>query len=205
MTFPDFPSFDKIMVIRHAEKPLTPDGLGQVASFGLLETGEHSQYGLTVRGWQRAGGLAILFAPEGAKFRPRSLMTPTTIFASAIGPRSWSRRMQLTIGPLQQKLGSDVAVNTNFLKGDEDQMVTTALKSAGAVLICWAHEGLPLIGARIFGRAQGIPKVWPEQRYDLVWVFDRRASPPGWNFQQVPQMLLAGDSADPIACTPTMP
>ena len=42
--------------------------------------------------------------------------------------------MQLTIGPLQQKLGSDVAVNTNFLKGDEDQMVTTALKSAGAVL-----------------------------------------------------------------------
>ena len=77
---------DKIMVIRHAEKPLTPNGLGQVASFGLLETGERSQYGLTVRGWQRAGGLAILFAPEGAKFRPRSLMTPTTIFASAIAP-----------------------------------------------------------------------------------------------------------------------
>ena len=189
---------EKVMIIRHGEKPLVPDGLGQIMPFGLLENGEHSKYGLTVRGWQRAGALAILFAPEGAKFRPSSLTTPNTIFASAIDPRSWSRRMQLTIGPLRQKLGPNIAVNTKFRKGEEEQMVAAALKCSGTVLICWAHEALPLIGAKILGKAEEIPSIWPEHRFDLVWVFDRRQDLPGWTFQQVPQMPLAGDSTEPL-------
>jgi hypothetical protein len=189
---------EKVMIIRHGEKPLVPDGLGQIMPFGLLENGEHSEYGLTVRGWQRAGALAILFAPEGAKFRPNSLTTPNTIFASAIGPHGWSQRMQLTIGPLRQKLGPNIAVNTDFRKGDEEQMVAAALRCSGTVLICWAHEALPPIGAKIFGGPEEIPSVWPEHRFDLVWVFDRCQDPPGWTFQQIPQMLLAGDSTEPI-------
>ena len=189
---------EKVMLIRHGEKPLIPDGLGQSAPFGSLENGEHSEYGLTVRGWQRAGALAVLFSAEGAKFRPQSLATPKTIFASAIGPHSWSRRMQLTIGPLQQKLGADVEVNTSFPKGEERQMVAAALQCSGTVLICWAHEALPLIAAEILGATEGIPAIWPERRYDLVWVFERRSSDPGWTFQQAPQMLLAGDSTQLI-------
>lgn len=190
---------EKVMIVRHGEKPLVPDGLRQIMPFGFLEDGEQSKYGLTIRGWQRAGALAILFGPEGAKFRPKQLTTPNAIFASAIGPHSWSRRMQLTIRPLQQKLGPTVVVNTSFHKGEEERMVESALQCSGNVLICWAHEALPLIAAKICGTAKGIPSAWPEHRFDLVWVFDRLPQTAQWSFQQVPQDLLASDSADPIS------
>lgn len=190
---------EKLMIIRHAEKPLHPDGLGQNLPHGNLENGKHSEYGLTVRGWQRAGALAVLFGPEGEKFRSESLATPNAVFASGLGPHSWSRRMQLTVGPLCQKLGPPAAANTSFLKGQEVQMVSAALECSGNVLICWAHEALPLIAALILGTTEGIPTAWPARRFDLVWVFDRTSSPPGWTFQQIPQMILAGDSTEPIA------
>jgi hypothetical protein len=138
---------ETVMIIRHAEKPLVSDGLGQIMPFGLLENGRHCKYGLTVRGWQRAGALATLFAPKGAQLRSAQLSTPNVIFASAIGQHSWSRRMQLTIAPLQQKLEPDITVNTTFPKGDEERMVEAALRCSGNVLICWAHESLPLIAA----------------------------------------------------------
>ncbi len=189
---------EKVMIIRHAEKPLVPDGLGQVIPFGLLENGEHSKYGLTVRGWQRAGALATLFAPEGAKFRSAQLATPNAIFASAISSHSWSRRMQLTIAPLQQKLGPAAVVNTSFPKGEEERMVETALRCSGNVLVCWAHDALPMIAARIVGAEKDVPSLWPENRFDLVWVFDRLSGSLGWSFKQVPQLLLRGDSTDLI-------
>lgn len=190
---------EKIMIIRHGEKPdEAPLGLRGVAPPGIVESGEHSRYGLTVRGWQRAGALAVLFAPEAAAFRPKSLSTPNTIFASAIGPHSWSRRMQLTIEPLRQKLGQSVVVNTIFFKGDEERMINAALACSGNVLICWAHETLPRIGVKILGTATGIPPIWPDHRYDLVWVFDWRSAPAGWSFLQVPQLLLSGDSSNPL-------
>ena len=107
--------------------------------------------------------------------------------------------MQLTIGPLHEKLGSAVVVDTSFSKGEEDQMVEAALKSRGNVLICWAHEALPHIAAKILGRTEDVPSIWPENRYDLVWVFDQRPSLAGWTFQQVPQLLLSGDSTESLA------
>jgi hypothetical protein len=106
--------------------------------------------------------------------------------------------MQLTIRPLHQRLGAAVTVNTDFLKGEEERMVETALRCSGNILICWAHEALPSIAANMYGTAKGIPSVWPEHRFDLVWVFDRLRGSPGWSFQQVSQMLLAGDLTDPI-------
>ena len=39
-----------------------------------------------------------------------------------------------------------------------------------------------------------IPFEWPEDRFDLVWVFDRHSRKPA--FKQVPQLLLAGDEAE---------
>jgi hypothetical protein len=32
----------------------------------------------------------------------------------------------------------------------------------------------------------------------MVWVFDRQQTGTGWDFTQVPQLLLAGDSKEPI-------
>ncbi len=191
---------DKLMLIRHAEKPTAPDSPGVVTSYGLLESGEHSVYGLTVRGWQRAGALAMLFGPEGAGFRPESLVTPQIIFASGIGPHSRTLRMQQTIAPLREKLGTAASINFEYKKGEEEAMVEAALHSAAFnVLICWSHEGIPLIAAKILGEANQAPQAWPEERYDLVWVFDRSPGARNWTFHQVPQMLLSGDSIDIIS------
>lgn len=188
----------KVMLIRHGEKPRVPEVAGEATAFGLLENGERSDYGLTVRGWQRAGALAVFFSPEGAAFRPRSLATPDVIFASAIGPHSRSLRMQQTVGPLQRKLGSAVTINFDHKKGEEEAMVAAALQSKGHVLICWSHEGIPIIAAKILGATSAAPGVWPEDRYDLVWVFDRQAESLAWGLRQEPQMLLADDCPDLI-------
>ena len=68
----------------------------------------------------------------------------------------------------------------------------------GVVLIAWQHQDIPAIGAHLLAHsgASGIalPTSWPQDRYDLVWVFDRPAgSGPITAFTQVPQLLLAGD------------
>ncbi len=189
---------EKVMLIRHGEKPDIDAG-SCVPPFGLLEDGAQSRYGLTPRGWQRAGALALLFGPEGAAFRPKSLATPDVVFASAIGPHSRSLRMQQTIAPLQAKLGSSATINIDYLKQQETAMVAAALECEGNVLICWSHEGIPQIAKTILRVPIAAPMVWPEQRYDLVWVFDRPFGAPAWTFHQVPQMLLAGDSTELIS------
>jgi hypothetical protein len=50
---------NKIMVIRHAEKP---DDSGTV--FGVTTEGLQDPEELTVRGWQRAGALATFSHPQ---------------------------------------------------------------------------------------------------------------------------------------------
>jgi hypothetical protein len=42
-----------------------------------------------------------------------------------------------------------------------------------------------------------VPRDWPDDRFDVVWLFDRTDT--GWSFSQLPQLLLSGDSADPIS------
>jgi hypothetical protein len=186
----------KVMLIRHGEKPVvSPDGAG---SCGLLETGERSNHGLTVRGWQRAGALALFFGREGEGFRPPSLATPDRIFATATGPGSWSLRMQQTVAPLQQKLGSAVVLDTRYKKGEEEAMAAAAMQGGGNVLICWSHEGIPRIAREILGESNAAPNVWPEDRFDLVWVFDCKSGSRDWTFLQTPQLLLAGDRSEAI-------
>jgi hypothetical protein len=187
----------KVMLIRHAEKPMAAKSPGDVPSYGLLETGRPSDYGLTVMGWQRAGALAVLFGREGAWFRSPQLVTPDIIFATAVSPRSRSLRMQQTIASLREKLAPAVAVNLDYGKGEEEQMINAALQSEGNVLICWSHLTIPWIAARILGSPNRAPR-WPERRFDLIWVFDRQTEQE-WSFAQVPQMLLAGDRADVAA------
>ncbi|MGX7000321.1 hypothetical protein [Caballeronia sp. KNU42] len=48
----------KIMVIRHGEKPA-----GTTPPCGVTTEGEQDAQSLLVAGWTRAGALAVLFAP----------------------------------------------------------------------------------------------------------------------------------------------
>jgi hypothetical protein len=181
----------KIMVIRHAEKH---DDIGVIA--GVTVEGRPDPEDLTVRGWQRAGALIALFLPPEGVFVDRNLANPDAIFASGIGPHSKSQRPQNTVAPLAAKLG--LQLNTNHLKGEEVKLAADVLGRNGVVLIAWEHEAIPLIGNSILGNNTSCPQSWPENRFDLVWVFDQNGGSGGWNFNQVPQCLLAGDSNEPI-------
>jgi broad specificity phosphatase PhoE len=179
----------KIMVIRHAEKP---DGSG-----GVMPDGSTNPEALIPTGWQRAGALVRLFVPPDGHFADTRLASPGTVYASGVGHHSKSLRPQQTVTPLSAKLG--LRVNTDHPKGDEAALVQAATTIGGTVLIAWEHEAIPAIAELVLGSSQNVPQHWPDDRFDLVWVFDRPDGHGAWSFTQVPQVLLAGDRAAPIA------
>ena len=179
------------MLLRHAEKP-AKDG----APFGITRKGERSKESLEVRGWQRAGALANLFAPASDHFQHRALTTPHFLYASKPLRRKGSRRPFETITPLAEKLG--IKINAEFQRSQLVGMVEDAVSRRGVVLICWQREYIPDIAALILGAKNVAPAEWPEDRFDMIWVFDLHRSSSTYKFRQLPQELLAGDLLTPI-------
>lgn len=184
---------DTVMIIRHAEKPT-----GSPNALGITDAGEHDDESLTVRGWTRAGALVGLFDPRASDGTPLATRAgigrPATIFAA--DPKSHgSKRPEETVAPLAQALG--VPVQTPFPKGHEADLVTALAAARGPVLIAWEHENIAAIIEHMGVVKPTPPKDWPGDRFDVVYVFTRSGD--GWTFTQVPQLLLAGDSASPIA------
>jgi broad specificity phosphatase PhoE len=183
-------STNKIMIVRHAEKPggdmkgVTPDG-------------DVNAEDLTVRGWQRAGALVGLFLPPGGHFSSPHLATPQTLYASGVGAHSNSLRPQHTVQPLADRLKKQI--DTSFLKGEEAALVSAISTAGGVVLVAWEHEHIPQIAAGILGRSGSFPAKWPDDRFDLVWVFDRPGGAGQWSFMQIPQLLLVGDETHLIS------
>jgi hypothetical protein len=176
-------STTKIMLVRHAEKPV-----GNIAGVG--PDGTANAEDLIVQGWQRAGALIGLFDPPPGKGCRTGLATPQHLFAAGVGKHSESLRPEHTIAPLSAKLG--IETDTQYLKGDEDKLAAAAMAAGGVVLVSWEHQNIPKIAEAILPNGP-YPRHWPEGRFDVVWVFDRTASGAGWAFSQVPQLLLAGD------------
>ena len=176
----------KIMVIRHAEKPV-PD-----RTEGVRWRGEPNSESLTALGWQRAGALVHFFEHP---YAPR-IARPDHLFAVSFDRAKIdsSRRSRQTLRPLAQKLG--LTVNDRLGKEQEDQLVQTFAALSGTVLVAWAHESILQI-ADALGASALTPSDWPDDRFDVVWVFDRQAGQ--ITFAQVPQRLLAGDSLHGIA------
>jgi hypothetical protein len=183
----------KIMIIRHAEKPA-----GKVA--GVDETGASSAHDLSVRGWQRAGALACLFAPAHGPLQNALLAKPAFIFASAAATDpepgdTKSRRSEETVTPLAHLIGVDISLK--FGKGQETALAKAAQACNGPVLIAWRHEGINAIAGSILGAEVALPS-WPKERFDVVYVLTLNPSTGTYSFAQVTQRLLAGDPAEPI-------
>jgi hypothetical protein len=189
----------KIMIIRHAEKP--PE---KGPPFGIGADGEEDNESLTVKGWQRAGGLAALFAPPGGVLCNPHLATPAVIYASpahdeaphgAKQAGSKSKRPHQTVAPLAAKL--NISIDLSFQRGEEAALAANVLTRTGVVLISWQHELIVEIVRHLVSGAPPeaeIPAHWSDKRFDVIWVF----TPPNgvrqkWGFVQVPQMLLQGD------------
>jgi len=183
---------NKIMVIRHAEKP-SDDG----TILGVTAAGKDDKHELVVRGWQRSGALARFFAPRDDKFVDPRLAQPRTIFASAVKGDNKSLRPQHTVLELATLL--NFKLDLDYTKGEEAALVKASIAADGPVLIGWEHEAIPDIGNLILGNKTVCPQKWPGDRFDLVWVFDRAGATDAFSFAQVPQLLLAGDSDKPIS------
>ncbi len=187
----------KIMIIRHAEKPTTTP---PPSTFGVTITGQQDKDSLIVRGWQRAGALVALFSPSKGPLQNADLATPQFIYATATSD-SEGNRPEETITPLAEKLG--LAPNESFSKTQLEEVATSAISCNGVVLISWPHGEIPKLSSLIplsSNNKNPIPSTWPSDRFDVVFVFDLDTSSEifGYTFSQVPQLLLAGDSADPI-------
>ena len=183
---------NKIMVIRHAEKP-SDDGSIE----GVTAVGEKDKHELIVRGWQRSGALVRFFAPLHGVTDPR-LAQPRTIFASKVDDASKSLRPQHTVLELATVLGPTAQFVLDYSKGKEDKLVEAAIGANGPVLIAWEHEAIPKIANHILGNKTTVPQTWPGSRFDLVWVFDLADGSSAWSFAQVAQQLLSGDSSEVI-------
>ena len=176
------------MLIRHGEKP--PDS---PPPYGIAIDGQQDGESLTVRGWQRAGALACLLTSTGTAPQIHGLAEPRYLYAA--NPRKHrSKRSRETLEPLARKLGLEI--NTDFSPGQEEELATHALSRGGVVLICWRHQQLPTLARHIL-RNEQTETEWPEDRYDLVWVFDLDVAKSVYLFHQVAQNLLHGDS--PVA------
>jgi hypothetical protein len=176
----------KIMIVRHAEKPADTG-----KPYGVNPNGEQDAESLIVQGWQRAGALAVLFAPSHGALQNPALVTPEFLFASGVAKHSESERPQETITPLAAKLG--LVINTQASKGQEGQVAALAMACGGFALVAWEHQDIPLIANAIMGNATSVPQSWPGNRFDVVWIFDWDQSSKRYIFSQVPQQLLAGD------------
>jgi len=192
----------KIMIIRHAEKPL----LTQTPQVnGVNVNGDIDQDSLIVQGWQRAGALAVLFAPTRGPLQDPNLATPNFIYACSASNSDEANRPQETVTPLISKLttpGGTLMTNMEFEKDNVVGVATSALSCWGVVLISWPHGQIPNLANQI-PLSPASPPVpqgkWPSNRFDVVWVFDYDSSTGKYTFSQVPQLLLAGDSPEPLS------
>jgi hypothetical protein len=184
------PKAQRIMIIRHAEKP-DVDSKGK--HHGVRPDGVKSEESLTVRGWQRAGAISLLFGSVEVA-QSRGLSVPQHLYASdpekAGKAGSNSLRPQQTLTPLAKRL--ELVISANWLTGQEAELCRDALAKPGTSLISWEHELIPAIAAAIPGGDIPQTRTWDDARFDLVWVFD--LLPNGtYGFKEFHQALLSGD------------
>jgi broad specificity phosphatase PhoE len=179
----------KLMLIRHAEKPVNPP------PGGVNEQGTPDSHSLTPRGWQRAGALVPFFVlPDKAK----GIESPAILYAAGVGGAAFvidgedaskSERPQQTLLPLSERLAPNVPFITTFFLGQEAQLVADIQTRTGVVLVAWEHKHIPDIASAVCPQA---PQSWPDDRFDVVWILDQVAAD-GYAFNQVNQTLLSGD------------
>lgn len=132
---------DRVIIIRHGEKPAVGDDL-------------------TVKGRQRAAALAPFFQDGDLR--------PAAIYALNPSDDHHSRRCLETATPLAQSL--KLSLKT-FHHADYGKMVRQILASpeydGKVVLICWSHKEIPALASAL-GVAD--PPRWRGQVFDRLWI-----------------------------------
>jgi hypothetical protein len=177
-----------LLMIRHGEKPSHGDT-------GVDAQGNAHPGGLVPRGWERAGALVALFAPNAVTLssalpRPGALVSPR--YSDPV------HRPGLTLLPLSQRLG--LAIRSEHPVGCRPAKVVKSLLAieAGVVLLCWEHDHLVAIAYAMaaavpVANPAEVPACWPGDRFDVIWRFDLDEQAGIWTFGSLDQQLLAGD------------
>jgi hypothetical protein len=191
-----------IFIVRHGEKPPAPSGKSKTSGppYGVDVDGKTNPDSLIPQGWQRAGGLASLFDPQGSLTDRPGIVSPTVIASPDYG-HAHKHRTYETVFPTAQKL--DLSPDTTFPVGKETHLVEWTLTQVGeVVLICWEHDHIiDITGAlqKVRTVTGDVPGPWPGARFDIVVALWPAADGSGgYVCTQVPQLLLAGDSGELI-------
>lgn len=176
------------MIVRHAEKA-APD------QAGIDPSGEEDRHSLPIQGWLRAGAFVPFFAPMNRPLPEPRVARPAHLIAeSPEAPESEpkkSKREEQTLAPLSDMLG--VEPDFSFGRGQEAEAAAAAKQCSGPVLIAWEHHDLFKL-AQAISSSEAYPAKWPSERFDIVLVFRLRPDGESYSYEQVPQLLLAGDS-----------
>lgn len=176
-----------IMFIRHAEKP-GEDG----PPHGINHDGEHDPHSLSVRGWTRAGALAGLFAYAPTELHPQ-IVVPKRVVATRFTHDYSSRREVDTATPLALRL--DIPIDDDFDHTQAKALSRSILDDPRPTLVVWHHGSMSDLLARFpISNGDDVPKRWPEDRFDLIWVLVLDPKTQDYRFLSVSQALLDGDA-----------
>jgi hypothetical protein len=181
---------NSIYLIRHAEKG--------VSGLRYDSSGRPNEHSLCVRGWQRAGALALLFSPPTGE-PPWPLAKPFHIIAAGYGSTKHTRvhRPYQTVAPLAHRLSIDVIDGCE--RGDEAAVMMFIMGLEGDVLVCWEHCNLTKLIQQIsIVNALDRPGTWPDPRFDLVWCFIHQTELPylRYRFLSTSQSIFGDEPED---------
>lgn len=159
------------------------------------ENGKANADGLIPQGWERAGGLVVLFAPNG-KTLSSTLPSPGALISPQY-PQP-GHRPYYTLLPLSQRLG--LTIQSEYAVDADPAAIARSLLAMDTevVLVCWEHQHLLNIAAAVAAAApmtnqDDVPTSWPDDRFDVIWRFDLNAQSREWTFKSIGQQLIAGD------------
>jgi hypothetical protein len=216
-------SSPKIMIIRHAEKPVS-------GVQGYDPDGNPDNDSLSQTGWERAGALAAYFAFAGGKnaVNDPEITVPHFIFASHYKPRnsfdteefialpsdpdafesmkggfgngkdegSHSKRPQETVSYVVEKLqqlSKPLTVNFDYNIGEDEEVLANAAKACDGPVLI-CWEHHDIEVIAGYILGTAFTTKWDGTRFDMVWVFDYDTNSNSYSFKISYQMLLHGDT-----------
>lgn len=178
---------EQIFVIRHAEKPNKTG-----PPYGVDTDGQQNQESLLTRGWRRAGALVVLFDPPFGTAQP-PLSTPTALYAPLYEDQAKFHRTYQTVLGLSERMG--IPVQT-LVPDTEGPVMAQHVVTSGdrVVLISWEHRNIPFLAQAIpVFDGTVIPQHWPDDRFDIIWIFTLDPTAGRYRFSQIPQRVVEGD------------
>ena len=178
---------NSIMFIRHAEKP-------DKDHKGVTPDGDHDEHSLSVRGWTRAGALAVVFArTSNGSDSYSGIAIPDRIIATAPSESYKSKREHDTALPTAHRLG--LTIEATAIPDHYSAVAANIQATATPTLVVWHHGRIPeFIASFPVANANEVPKAWPEDRFDLIWALTPEGDHYVWS--EIPQALLEGDETN---------